>query len=141
MLYKTLRAGLLVVGGSSQKEVCGYGHQTLILPHLLRLAYPASVAHDGMGLGGYRLEGELSWGPHLCPSVYRKVVHTGVRLNLGVAVLGPPMCFISKSWLDFEGIVLALPYVLCNKGGTQDRIPRILCGSLKFLAVKRGCDW
>lgn len=66
-----------------------------------------------MDLGGDRLEGELSWGPQLY--IYgRVVVHTGVRLNLGMAVLGPPMCFISKSRLDFDGIILALPLVICK---------------------------
>lgn len=58
-----------------------------------------------------------------------------------MAVLGPPMCFIRKSRLDFDGIKLALPSVLCNKGETQDRIPRVPCGSLTFLAERRGCDW
>lgn len=31
-----------------------------------------------------------------------------------MAVLGPLMCFISKSRLDFDGIILALPSVLCK---------------------------
>lgn len=65
------------------------------------------------------------------------IVHPGLRLNLGVAVLGPPMCFISKCRLDFDGIILVLTLVLCNKGETQGRIPRIPCGSLPFLATRR----
>lgn len=144
MLYETLRACWLLVFPPRRRCV----ETTIRLSPCLTYSVlnipasvfnPASIAHDGMGLGGDRLEGELSWRPHLC--IYGRVVHTGVRLNLGVAVLGPPMCFISKSRLDFEGIILALPSVLCNKGETQDRSPRIPCGSLKFLAVKRGCDW
>lgn len=53
------------------------------------------------------------------------------------------MCFISKSRLDFDGIILAWNHtsVLCNKGETQDRIPRIPRGSLPFLDIRRGCDW
>jgi hypothetical protein len=103
--------GLLVVGLSSQKEVCGDGHWTLTLPHsvqhiLTSVFNPVSIAHGGMGLGGDRLRGKLSWGPHLC--IYGSVfIHTGVRLNLGIVVLGLPMCFISKSRLDFDGIILA----------------------------------
>lgn len=64
-------------------------------------------------MGGDRLEDELGWGPHLY--IYGRVVgRTGMRLNLGVTVLGPPMCFKSKSRLDFDGVILGLPSVLCK---------------------------
>lgn len=83
---------------------------------------PAVIAHGGMVLGDARadrLEGELSWGIHLC-------IRESCCPCCSEAASKSPLThasFISLGWTSMESN-FGLPLVLCNEGEAQDRVPR-----------------